>query len=112
MILGKRDFNQKKVPLRSKLGNCLATIWVKLRTGYTVKDTQTGLRAIPISWIPELIKIKGERYEYEMRVLLQCIKQQKKIESIPIEAIYHKNQKTYFKPIQDTIKIAISMFRQ
>ena len=41
-------------------------------TGMNVSDTQTGLRVIPMSWLPKLLTVEGERYEFEMNMLLEA----------------------------------------
>lgn len=43
-----------------------------LSTGLHVHDAQTGLRAFSEELAPALWSIAGERYEYEMNVLLEC----------------------------------------
>lgn len=105
VILGEREFKKSKVPLKSKLGNMLARRWIKIKTRTTLKDTQTGLRAIPIECLPDLVELKGEKYEYEMEMLYYFIAKQRKIINVPIKAIYDKKQKTYFQPVYDTVRI-------
>ena len=65
MIIGGRRFD-KNVPFRSKAGNTFTRLIYKLATGISIYDTQTGLRGFPMSLLPELIKLEGDRYEYEM----------------------------------------------
>lgn len=42
--------------------------------GIKVSDTQTGLRAFDAEMISDLLFVKGERYEYEMNMLMACAK--------------------------------------
>ena len=37
-------------------------------------DTQTGLRYISINELPWLIKVKGERYDYDTNMLIAALK--------------------------------------
>ena len=70
LVLGSRAFTGN-VPLKSLWGNRI-TRWVyALASGVKVGDTQTGLRALPASSLPAMARIDGERYEYEMNVLLK-----------------------------------------
>jgi len=105
IILGSRQFDGE-VPLRSKLGNLL-TRWVfALSTGKMVHDTQTGLRGIPLRMIPDLLTIQGEKYEYEMNVLIWAAKRKKKIREVDIMTVYLEGNKTsHFRAIRDSMLI-------
>lgn len=86
LILGVRAFTGK-VPLRSYFGNSLTKALFKLQTGVGVTDTQTGLRAFTTNLIPFMLKIEGNRYEYEMNMLLEASKEYQILE-VPIETVY------------------------
>ncbi len=105
LILGSRTL-EKQAPLRSRFGNT-ATQWVyRLCTGYPIHDTQTGLRAFTGDLIPILIKIPGERYEYEMNMLLQFARDKRKIMEYPIETIYiDNNAASHFDAVKDSVRI-------
>ena len=105
LILGKRIRNEK-TPLRSKIGNSITRFIYKLTTGLDVYDTQTGLRAFTDELIDFFIDVEGDRYEYEMNVLLNCSKDKIKITELPIETIYiDNNSNSHFKTIKDSFKI-------
>ena len=71
-----------------------------------VSDTQSGLRGIPFAFMRELIDCKGERFEYEMQMLLECAGRYDLTE-IPIQTIYDSKEshQTHFKPIRDSLRI-------
>ena len=71
-----------------------------------VNDTQSGLRGIPFRFMKELIDCKGERFEYEMQMLLECAGRYDLTE-VPIQTIYEskENHQTHFKPIRDSFRI-------
>ena len=104
LVLGVRAFTGK-VPLRSRFGNSLTRILFKLQTGVAVSDTQTGLRAFSTDLIPFMLKIEGQRYEYEMNMLLEA-SQAYPILEVPIETVYiNDNQASHFRPIRDGLMI-------
>ena len=70
LVLGSRAFTGN-VPFKSLWGNRITRFVYALASGVKVGDTQTGLRALPVSSLPEMARIDGERYEYEMNVLLK-----------------------------------------
>ena len=70
MVLGAREFNEKQVPFKSRYGNKITRAIFSFLTGIKIKDTQTGLWGIPTRYIEKLMNIPGERYEYEMNMLM------------------------------------------
>ncbi|MCR4902744.1 MAG: bifunctional glycosyltransferase family 2/GtrA family protein [Butyrivibrio sp.] len=105
LILGSRKFD-KDVPLRSRFGNTITRKVYKLFAGTAVYDTQTGLRAFSQSVLPRMLKIKGDRYEYEMNVLMYFAKEGRDIKEVWIETIYKDdNKSSHFDTVKDSIKI-------
>lgn len=106
LVLGVRRFD-KSIPARSLFGNTVTKYVFRLCSGKWVSDTQTGLRAFSLDLVPELIQIAGERYEYEMNVLLTCAKKKIWITEIPIATIYHDsgNSCSHFRTIRDSARI-------
>lgn len=105
LILGSRNFDGK-VPLRSRLGNTITRLVYFLATKKHIYDTQTGLRGFDKCLIPELLSISGERYEYEMNVLLEFPKREIELREIGIETIYlENNSSSHFDTLRDSWKI-------
>ena len=110
LILGVRAFTGK-VPLRSRFGNSLTKALFKIQTGVEVADTQTGLRAFTTNLIPFMLKIEGQRYEYEMNMLLEASKEYQILE-VPIETVYiNDNEGSHFRPIKDGLMIYKNIFK-
>lgn len=108
-IIGERHFDVK-VPLRSKVGNDMSKFTQALSTFRYMKDNQCGLRSFPMSLLPKLCKIKGNRYEYEMRVLNYLQMKEIPYATISVQTIYEDGNKTsHFRPIRDTILIQSSI---
>lgn len=106
VILGCRDFSGKDVPKRSRFGNKTTSFVFKLLCGISVSDTQTGLRAFPRSVLSELIKIKGERFEYETNMLLVLSRKGISFKEVKISTVYlEENASSHFRPIRDSIRI-------
>ena len=104
IILGIRDFSKENVPIKNRLGNKIASNILKKKTGIEIKDTQTGLRGIPTRYISEIVKLKGDRYEYEQNMLNYIIKKDIPYGEVNISTIYNKS-KSNFKMIIDSYKI-------
>ncbi len=105
-VLGVRDFSDKSIPLRSRFGNNMTSLVFKFLCGLDLKDTQTGLKGIPKSFIPILMETPGERFEYASSCLLETKKQGVKILQFPIKTIYiNGNETSHFNPLRDSLRI-------
>ncbi|RSL29891.1 glycosyltransferase [Salibacterium salarium] len=106
LILGVRDFSTKDIPLRSRFGNVLTKAVVKAASGMKITDTQTGLRGISKEFAEQLLHVDGDRYEFEMKMILACKTYQRDIAEVTIDTIYiDDNESSHFHPIVDSIKI-------
>lgn len=106
LIIGARDFNKSNVPARSKFGNKITRGIFKIFIGLSITDTQTGLRAISNNLMRLFMNVKGERYEYETNMLIECKNQDINIVEVPINTIYiEENRTSKFNPIKDSISI-------
>ncbi|MGI5885650.1 MAG: GtrA family protein [Candidatus Spyradocola sp.] len=105
IILGKRVFG-KGTPIKSFLGNTI-TRWVfALSTGTRVYDTQTGLRGLPSALLPDMLRIPGDRYEYEMNVLLQAPREGAAFREVEIQTVYENNNAgSHFHPFRDAMLV-------
>ncbi|MEU4690064.1 glycosyltransferase family 2 protein [Actinoplanes sp. NPDC023714] len=104
VVLGVRSFED--MPPRSRFGNTLTRALFRAATGHDVSDTQTGLRAFPADSIEHLRTIPGERFEYEMNVLLDAVGRGRPIEEVTIPATYlDGNAGSHFGSLTDSIRV-------
>ena len=107
VYLGSRNFDLPDIPPKSRSGNKITSTVFKLFYGVWLPDTQTGLRAFHREDLPFMINVSGERYEYEMKVLIACATKKIPIIPVTIETIYEngKNEGTHFHPVRDSYRI-------
>ena len=106
LFLGSRTFSLKATPFRSWIGNRWSSATFGLIHGRWLPDTQTGLRSFPLSLLPFMLNVKGDRFEYEMGVLIAAARKGLQIEVVPIRTIYENgNAGTHFRPLKDTLRI-------
>ncbi|MCR5255657.1 MAG: bifunctional glycosyltransferase family 2/GtrA family protein [Acetatifactor sp.] len=111
-VLGCRDFSLDNVPPKSRFGNNSTIAATKLFFGKSIGDTQTGLRGISNDFAERCLKIPGERFEYEMAMLVDAFRENVPIVEVPIETIYiNSNRETHFSPVKDSIKIYFVILR-
>ncbi|HKS00988.1 MAG TPA: GtrA family protein [Arthrobacter sp.] len=105
MVLGARAF-AGDVPARSRIGNAATRLLFRLATGERIADTQTGLRGYPSALLPWLLTVGGERYEYELNLLLEAKAAGYRIASVGIATIYlDHNSGSHFRPLADSVRI-------
>jgi putative flippase GtrA len=109
MVLGARAF-VGRVPARSRIGN-LVTRWAfRAASGVDVSDTQTGLRGYPAAALPWLCGVAGDRFEYELNLLLQARAAAWTIDEVPIATIYlADNASSHFRPLVDSVRIYLPL---
>lgn len=112
-VLGTRLFNTKSTPLRNKIGNRITSRVFKWFYKVYLKDTQTGLRAIPNRLINPLLEVEGSRFEYELNALIKLVKMKEEIQEVDIKTVYlkHSNKKSHFKVLKDSFRIYKTMFK-
>lgn len=112
-ILGTRLFNTKETPVRNKLGNRITSLIFKLLYKKYIKDTQTGLRAIPNRLIDMHLNTEGSRFEYEINTLINLVLGKERVEEVDIKTIYLKdsNKHSHFNPIKDSFRVYKMLFR-
>lgn len=113
IVFGTRNFNEEIVPFKSRNGNKITTTVFKLLYGKLVNDTQTGLRGLPVDFLPKCLEIKGERFEYEIGMLIEIVRENRNIYELPIKTIYFdSNRATHFDTFKDSFRIYKIMFSQ
>ena len=106
LILGVRHFDTDDVPWKSRAGNKITEGVFAYVSGVHVTDTQTGLRGIPRRFMKELLDVPGERFEFEMQMLLESAGRYP-ITEVPIKTVYDskENHQTHFNAFTDSAKI-------
>ena len=111
LVLGSRKF-EGEVPLRSRFGNGVTRHVFAIASGVKVYDTQTGLRAFDREAMKRFIDIPGDRYEYEINMLLTAAQSGMPIREEWIETVYlDDNASSHFNPLKDSFKIYMCIFK-
>ena len=111
LVLGSRKF-EGDVPLRSRLGNGITRHVFSIASGVKVYDTQTGLRAFGREGMERFVTVPGERYEYEINMLLTAAQGGMPILEEWIETVYlDDNASSHFNPFKDSLKIYLCILK-
>jgi len=105
MVLGARRF-AGRVPARSRFGNRVTAAAFAAATGLRLTDTQTGLRAYPARMLPCLEEVTGDRFEYELRLLMRAAREQLAVVEVEIATVYlDHNASSHFRPVRDSLRV-------
>jgi glycosyltransferase involved in cell wall biosynthesis len=111
LVIGARRFDRRP-PLRSLVGNTITRHVFRLLVGKKISDTQSGLRCIPREAVPRFLQLDGERYEYEMSMLIATKTGGIPVVEVGISTVYiDGNRSSHFNPLVDSMKIYFLLLR-
>lgn len=102
LIIGCRKKRHSKMPKRRRVANTASSAIISLKGRTRVKDTQSGYRAIKLSFLKKITLTKS-KYDLESEILIKMMKKRAKIKCIPIRTIYRDETST-INPVKDTAR--------
>lgn len=104
VVLGVRT-RLAEGPWRSRVGNAVVRRVFEWVTGVRLRDTQTGLRGFSRGMLAEVVRLPGERYEFEMAVLAAVCRRGRPAE-VEIETVYEEgNRGSHFRAVRDSVRV-------
>lgn len=101
----RKGMDGENVPWTSRFGRLFSNFWVFVSGGPWLHDTQSGFRIYPL---PETCRLKtvGQRYQYEVEVLVKANWIKMPILEVPINVHYQPGLKrvSHFKPFIDFMR--------
>ena len=111
LVLGSRAFTGN-VPFKSRWGNAITRAVFHVASGVRVRDTQTGLRGFDRACMRRFLAVPGDRYEYEINMLLTATRAEIPIHEVEIETVYiNDNKGSHFHPFKDAFRIYACIFK-
>jgi glycosyltransferase involved in cell wall biosynthesis len=111
IVLGTRRF-AGKVPFRSRFGNSITRAIFSFASGAKVYDTQTGLRGFSTNMLDWLLEVPGQRFEYEMNMLLEAQPSGYGFKEINIDTVYlEQNKSSHFHPLKDSLRVYLPILK-
>ncbi len=111
-IISVRSLRPGRAPVLSRIGNGLSRFMFALANARYLPDNQSGLRGFSVRHIDWMLNVEGDKYDYELNILLIAEKQNIKVTKLTIETIYFDNNSgTHFKPLTDTLRIYKTYFK-
>lgn len=111
VIIGNRLHNTKGMPFHRFLSNSITTALVRMKTGSTIRDSQSGFRLIA-RHVLEKVTLQSAGFEAETEFLIKAASSGCTFGTIPIETIYHgeKSTMTYFHTTIQFIKVILKQY--
>ncbi len=108
IVVGKRDFDTSNVPGSSRFGRKFSNFWLRLQTGRSLQDTQSGFRAYPVA-VLEGLKLKETRYSFEIEVLVKAAWAGVSLRDADISVYYPPAEKrvSHFDKVKDNLRLTL-----
>lgn len=109
IVLGVRDFENTDTPESSQFGRKFSNFWVRIATGISVKDSQSGFRAYPVEALSRL-RCFSRRYNYEVEILVKGIWAGLAVQTVNISVNYNSEiiKASHFRPFVDNARISLT----
>lgn len=108
IVIGNRRMDSETVPRSSVFGRSFSNFWVRLETGYSLPDTQSGFRLYPVHellWLP----VRTRRYDFEIEALVRGAWAGIPANSVSIPVYYPPGDQriSHFNKFRDNIRLSL-----
>lgn len=106
IVIGSRDFDADNVPKSSSFGRKFGNFWLRVETGVSIDDCQSGFRAYPVEHLSRL-KLTGAHFDFEAEVLARASWAGLRLKSVPVGVWYPEPglRVSRFRPIVDNLRL-------
>jgi uncharacterized protein (DUF2062 family) len=107
IVIGCRDLADHGVPRRSRLGSQIGNFWLRIETGVSIDDCQSGFRAYPVEHLYRL-KLTGSHFDFETEVLARAVWAGLRLKTVSIDVWYPEPRLRVsgFRPFLDNFRIS------
>lgn len=100
LVIGCRDFS--KMPIVRRCSNTIGRFMLSRVAGSEILDNQSGYRMLSSRMIQEMLKSRERGFEFEVEMVVTCLKQGWKLSWFPIKTIY-TGEKSHIRPLHHVI---------
>jgi len=108
LVIGVRDFKQPDIPRASRFGRAFGNFWVRVQTGTSVRDIQSGFRAYPVFML-DRIDCRSQRYDFEVEVVVRALWGGLPVRHVDVHVTYappHARVSHYHK-VRDNLRVSL-----
>ncbi|MDY0268462.1 DUF2062 domain-containing protein [Trichloromonas sp.] len=108
IVVGTRDFTVANVPGSSRFGRKFSNFWLRLQTGKSLSDTQSGFRAYPLA-VFDGLRLRQRHYAFEVEVLVRAAWAGVPLREVPIAVHYPPpgERISHFKVFRDNLRLTL-----
>jgi uncharacterized protein (DUF2062 family) len=108
VVVGKRDFDTANVPGGSRFGRGFSNFWLRLQTGKSLGDTQSGFRIYPLR-VLEGLKLGEVHYSFEVEVLVKAAWAGVPLLEAPVSVHYPPGDEriSHFRAFMDNFRLTL-----
>ena len=95
------------VPRLSRFGRGFSNFWLKLATGISLADSQSGFRAYPVAALRRL-PCAGRHYDFEVEILVRAAWAGLALRSVAVSIHYGNGDErvSHFRHVRDNLRIS------
>ena len=101
LIIGERDFS--RMPLVRRVSNTVGRAAFSWAIGRKVRDNQSGYRLLSKRLLQVLTESDERGFEFEMEMIVQCVKRGWTVTGVPIATIYG-DEVSNIKPVDHVVQ--------
>jgi glycosyltransferase involved in cell wall biosynthesis len=100
LIIGERDFS--RMPLVRRVSNTVGRHSFSWAIGRKIRDNQSGYRLLSRRLMEVLLENPEKGFEFEMDMIVQCVKRGWQVAGVPIATIYGE-EKSNIQPVDHVV---------
>lgn len=104
IVAGCRSFDAA-MPRRTRMAGKMVSATLRFLYGIRLPDAQSGLWGISGRLLSALAGLKGQRFEYELNILLFARKRGIELTTVPIRAVYPAGADSHFHTVSDSLRV-------
>ena len=105
VVVGVRQFD-KTVPFGSRFGRSFGNFWVRVQTGQTVHDIQSGYRCYPVA-VLDVLSVRSKRYAFEVEVVVRALWAGFAVREVPVSVVYTQTRVSHFSKWKDNLRLTV-----
>jgi glycosyltransferase involved in cell wall biosynthesis len=107
IVIGARNMETEHVPRSSLFGRDFSNFWVRLESGQTLPDTQSGYRLYPVEFLVRS-KCLTRRYTFEIEILVRGSWAGLPVLSAPVSVYYPPGDErvSHFHKFKDNLRLS------
>ena len=108
IVVGKRNFQDVNIPGLTRFGRSFSNFWLRLQTGHSLGDTQSGFRAYPMV-VLERLKLREKGFAFEVEVLVKAAWAGVKLKEVDVSVYYPpaSERVSHFRVFRDNLRLTL-----